>query len=377
MLVNLNIIGKRRASKVMDLTDEGIAIASGLPIKPDQSHLHRFLEIPTTFDADNFIKELAKRQYTIGQIKGDIINCDAHLVPYYGEVDIQKDKDEKIAYPQKSVKFYLAQCQDYRNPIYGFVSYPGVRAVEVGKRFVDVMREIIPDKKMKFIFDKWFSVGELLDYIRKAGQLFITLIKRYENRIKEMENIPVEQFKKLTQKLGITHIPITLRNYEGKVRLVVVENIYSNERVLYGYLTNDEESVEEEIVKEYSSRWGVEFWFEEGKFLGLNQLPSIELNKITTNLAIKLLSYAAISAFRGNVGGKYVPMNAETIYEKFFNKQALIKLDGDEVKIILYGYPKRNEIEGMYYNLNSKLEQKGINPKVPWLNNHTLKFIFK
>ena len=58
-------------------------------------------------------------------------------------------------------------------------------------------------------------------------------------------------------------------------------------------------------------------------------------------------------------------------------EQALIKLRDDEIKVTIYGHKYREVLEPLYYHLNSKLKEKGIDPKVPWLNNHTLKFKFK
>ena len=95
------------------------------------------------------------------------------------------------------------------------------------------------------------------------------------------------------------------------------------------------------------------------------------------HLGINLIAYNLISAFRANLGGEYVPRNAETIYEKFFNEQALIKLRDDEIKVTIYGHKYRELLEPLYSDLNSKLKKKGIEPKVSWLNNHTLKFEFK
>jgi len=64
---------------------------------------------------------------------------------------------------------------------------------------VDASLEILGDQQATFIFDKWFSVGELLEYIDQRGQKFITLLKRYANRIEEMEPIPLEQFRSYTE----------------------------------------------------------------------------------------------------------------------------------------------------------------------------------
>jgi hypothetical protein len=58
------------------------------------------------------------------------------------------------------------------------------------------------------------------------------------------------------------------------------------------------------------------------EFLGLSALPSIELNKVLFNLAIKLLAYNIVSAFRTNLGEDYIKHNVETIYDMFFDYQA-------------------------------------------------------
>ena len=377
MWVNLALCGKKRATKVNDLSDPGIAIASGLPIHPDQSHLHRFLKRPRTEQADRLIKFVGKQQYRIGQIDGNVVSFDSHLIRYNGKIDLQKDVDGKSKIPFKAVKIHAALDQTYRNPIYLMARYPGKTAVEIGDALSDACKEIIPDKTIIFTMDKWFSVGELLEHIRLQGQRFITLIRRHQNRIQEMEQIPLEKFRQITDEQGVTSIKTRIRNYHDSIRLVVVEDITDNVCTYYGYLVNDDELAEETVIEHYSNRWGIEFWFGECDFLGFDDLPSIELNEVTMHLGINLIAYNLISAFRANLGGEYVPMNAETIYEKFFKEQALVKLRDNEIKVTIYGHNYREVLEPLYHDLNSKLKEKNIDPKIPWLNNHVLKFEFK
>lgn len=377
MWINLAVVGKERASKVMELRDEGIAIASGLPIKPHQSHLHRFLKESRFREVDRFIRSIGKRQYEIGQIEGSIVSWDSHLMNYQGEIDICHDKDGKTGFARKVVKAHAVHDQRYRNPIYLTVEYPGKKPIEIGRNLMGATKEIIPDKEITFTMDKWFSVGELLDYINQRSQKFVTLIRRHKNRIEEMEKIALEEFQKLTTEMGVTSIKVCLRNYRGDVRLVVIEEMIDEMRILYGYLTNDEDSEEEKIIEMYSGRWGIDFWFDEGKFLGIDKLPGIELNEVLMHLATKLIAYNVMSAFRANVGGKYVGHNLATLHEEFFNTQALVKLRGDCIRVTFYGHPREDEIAPMYHKLEEKLRSKGIDPNVSWLNNHPLEFQFK
>jgi len=374
---NLLVSGKKRASKVGDLTDLGIAVSSGFPVLPDQSHLHRFLKRPSTNTADRFIRAIGREQYRIGQIDGSIVSFDSHLIPYHGKMDLQKDVDGKSPVPFKAVKVHAVLDQKYRNPVYLMARYPGKTAVKIGDDLTDASMEIIPDKKILFTMDRWFSVGELLDHIRQKGQRFITLIRRHQKRIREMERIPLESFRKMTDIQGVTSIKTRLRNYNGPIRLVVVEDLTEGIRTYYGYIINDDHLSEEEVIQTYSGRWGIETWFNECSFFGINHLPSIELNEVTMHLGMNLIAYNVISAFRANMGEPFIPMNAETISKKFFKEQALIRLRNNQITVTIYGHRYKEILEPLYYDIDSKLTAKGINPKIPWMNDNTLKFEFK
>ncbi len=378
LAINQTIIGKPRFSKLKTMKDLGLAIASGLPAYPDQSHYNGFLGKPKMSAVDQFIRAIGRRQFEIGYLEGDELACDTHLAIYNGKIAVQKDKVPQDGRIHKSIRIHSVVDQGYRNPVYFCCSYPGNRAVKVGQKLVDASIDILPnDKKTKFIFDKWFSVGELLDYIQTKGQQFVTLIRRHKNRIKQMEEIPLSQFKSLTKEMGITKIKVRLRNYQDEARLVVIELYENGERKLLGYLSNDFESENIEIVDYYSGRWDVEFFYEEMEYLGLSALPSIELNKVLFNLAIKLLAYNVVSAFRTNLGEDFIEHNVETIYDLFFEHQAIIKLKKNEILITIYDHPFDYELETMYYDLSKKLENKNIEPKVSWLGSYPLKFNFK
>ncbi|MFQ6127193.1 MAG: transposase, partial [Candidatus Heimdallarchaeota archaeon] len=267
MWVNLALIGERRAAKIKDISDDGLAIASGLPVNPDQSQMHRFLKRPKTENVDRMIRAIGKRQDEIGQIDGSVVSFDSHLIRYNGKIDVQKDSDGKARYPYKAIKANAVLDQRYRNPVYLMACYPGKTAVEIGDILTDATMEIISGESVVCTMDKWFSVGELLEHLRLKGQRFVTLLRRHQNRIEEMEKIPLESFRRLTATLGVTSMKTTIRNYSEEVRLIVVDEIVDKVRTLYGYLTNDDDKAEEEAIEIYSNRWGIDFWFDEENFL--------------------------------------------------------------------------------------------------------------
>ena len=375
--VNQTVIGKPRFSKLKTMKDLGLAVASGLPAYPEQSHYHTFLSLPRMSAVDQFIRTISRRQFELGYLEGNELACDTHVAKYTGKIDLQKDHIPQEGKRHKAVRIYAVVDQGYRNPVYLSCGYPGTGAVEIGKRLVDASIDILPpDKKTKFIFDKWFSVGELLDYINQRGQRFITLIRRHQNRIEQMKKIPINQFKTITENMGITQIWVRLRNYEDDARLVVVEVYENGTRTVLGYLTNDSEADDLEIIQDYSSRWDVDFFYEEMDFLGLSALPSTKLNKVLFTLAIKLIAYNVISAFRSNLGDEFIEHEVETIFELFFDHQALVQLKRGKIMVTVFDHPYEYLLEDMYNNLSSKLSSKGVNPNVTWLGGYPLQFDF-
>jgi len=86
---------------------------------------------------------------------------------------------------------------------------------------------------------------------------YVTLLKRYQNRIEEMKSIPAGQFREMADGRQIAFIHTLLRNYQGEAKLIVVWFQEDGEDKYYGYLTNDEETPEEETVAIYGKRWGI------------------------------------------------------------------------------------------------------------------------
>ncbi|MFZ2070227.1 MAG: transposase [Halobacteriota archaeon] len=134
---------------------------------------------------------------------------------------------------------------------------------------------------------------------------YVTLLKLYQNRVEEMKSIPAEQFRETAdgRKISFTFIHTSLRNYQGEAKLIVIWFHEDGEDKYYGYLTNDEESPEEQAVTIYGKRWGIENFLKEVIFSNIDKLPGTELNKIAAMLAIKLVGYCTVSCLRRDIGG--------------------------------------------------------------------------
>lgn len=379
ILIFLAVIGKKRVNKVEKIKDYGIAALAGLSKIPSKSYLHEFLDQITFSCAENFGIISAKAFKKLGIFKGKIVNLDSHFIGYFGKLKIGKDKHPTRNISMCGIKAFISQDQETGNPVFARMAYPrkGLTPENVTVPMLEVTKDILPDLE-KVVFDKWFSAGTLLEYIDKKIKLkYVTLIKLHKNRIEEMKSIPKEKFAPLvgTDRL-IAFKDTNLRNFSGTMKLIVVRFFEDDVEKYYGYLTNDYESSEEQILNEKSWRWRIENFFKNCDFLGLDALPSIQLNKIAAMLAMKLFSFNLIACLRKDLEGDFENMTMESVFEELIEFPALVKANGDKIVITFHGnYKDMHKVA--IEKLMKKLDETERNVPIPWLGNRRIMVKFK
>ncbi len=378
-LIFLSVIGKKRVSKGETLKDYGIAAIAGLSKIPSKSYLLEFLDKITVSCAEKFQIASAKAFSKFGIFKGRIINIDGHFIAYFGKCKIGKDKHATRNISMPGIKSFISHDQETGNPIFVRVAYPrkGITPEKATIPILEITNDILPGIE-KVVFDKWFSVGSLLEYLDKKMDLkFITLVKLYENRIEEMKSISKEDFRPLigTDRL-IAFKETNLRNFSGSMKLIVVRFFEEGIEKYYGYLTNDYDSSEEQILKEQSWRWRIENFIKNCNFLGLNALPSIELNKIAAMVAMKIFAFDLIACLRKDIGGDFENKTVESIFEELIEFPALVKANGDKIIVTFHGgydYSQKEAIQ----KLMKRFDETGMNVPISWLGNRRIEVRFK
>ncbi len=227
----------------------------------------------TQAGAESFEIASSRAFKKMGLYRGKIVNLDAHFIGYFGNLKIGKDRHPTRNKIMRGIKAFFIQDQETGNPVFARREYPrrGLNPEDVAISMLEITRDILPELE-KAVFDKWFSVGSLLEYLDKCMKIkFVTLLKLFGNRIEEMENISHGEFRELVgEDAMIAFKDTNLRGYSGNVKLIVVKKEDKDgEEKYYGYLTNDYKSSEKQIIKEKGWRWRIEKFFKDCDFLGL------------------------------------------------------------------------------------------------------------
>ena len=127
----------------------------------------------------------------------------------------------------------------------------------------------------------------------------------------------------------------------------------------------------------YTKRWRIENFFAENAFLGVNHLPSLNLNAIQTMLSLRLLAFHVMDNFRHDLGAAYQRKTPELIHREFVNGvQGRVQLCGNIIDVIIYGFEHEAAAAAILTNLDTKLANAGVDPHIPWLGNRRLRFTF-
>lgn len=378
-LINISIFEEGNIRGIDGLKDKGFPALCGLGKLPDPSFFYRFLQGAKTRGAEKFIVECSKKFVETELNTGRVVNLDGKFLGYFGKKKIGKTKHPTRNIVLPGLNVFVVQDQETRNPIFLRVKYPGVKAMDVGIPLLKRTMEIVGEGRLeKVIWDRWFSVGALLDYLDKHLDLkYVTLMRMHKNRVEEMKEIPVSEFRVMADGRQVAFKNTSLRHYKGETKLIVIRFEEDGEEKYYGYLTNDVTSTEETIIEEYARRWRIECLFKELAFLGFSKLPSVALNQTTMSLGTKLVACNILSSLRRDIGGEYALRELKGILKEFLREQSFVQARGRTVHVTFYGHRHENILRPLFNNLNQRLREKGVDERVPWLGYRKLEFHFK
>lgn len=348
---------------------------SGLPFICSASTEYRFLAESTTERAEQFQKYMGKRLIGLDYITGDVLNMDGHSIKLFSRKEMKASYLSKDKAYGKAIRTFYTQDQASEKPIFAKVAYSGTTVAQVTPQLVEANKEILGGPFLSVNDKEWF-IGSLLDQLDKIHGIQVLLpLKRSAKRIREMEAIPFEEFKYRYENQPIARLVTELDDFTGKMKLFVKRN---SDGTFFALITNKKYFRASRAMEFYQKRWGIENFFNENVFLGLDRLPSLELNAIQTALTLKMVSFHLDDNFRMNLPKPFSTMKPESIYQHFIQGvQGKVQIKKDKLHVDIYGFQHRDVVAALFENLEQKLIAQKIDPRCPWLNDHVLSFSFK
>jgi len=348
---------------------------SGLPFICSASTEYGFLAESTIERSEAFQKHMGKRLVHLGYVTGDVLNMDGHSITLFSRKEMKASYLSKDKVYGKAIRTFYTQDQATKKPLFAKAAYSGATVAQVTPHLVEANKEILGGPFLSVCDKEWF-IGSLLDQLDKIHGIEVLLpLKRTAKRIREMEAIPFEEFKYRYENQPIARLVTELDGFTGKMKLFVKRN---EDGTFFALITNKKYFRAARAMEIYPKRWRIENFFNENAFLGIDRLPSLELNAIQTALTLKMVSFHLVDNFRRNLPEPFYTMKPESIYQHFIQGvQGKVQIKKDKLHVDIYGFQHRDMAASLLEDLEQKLISQNIDPRCPWLNYHILSFSFK
>lgn len=340
--------------------DRTLGLCAGLNVLPKNASLSSYSYRVSRSSNRKLLGSLSKI-FKNNDLEEGEFNLDFKAIPHWGDASVLEKN--WAGSRSKAMKSILALI--VADPATGFVSYTDAEIRHANQNnavldFVDFWKEGRGVNPKMLIFDSRVTTYRHLNRLDKGGIKFLTLRRRGKELVKsaaaipdsEWQNVKIEGEKRKHQQVKISDSLINLRNYDGKLRQLILTG-HGREHPAF-MITNDLDMNLPILVKKYARRWLVEQEIaEQIAFFHLNNPSSSIVVKVDFDLTISLLAHNLYKILAGELPG-FENCHVPTIYRNFLENGACVKINGDRVTVNL---KKKTHLPILF--------------EVPWMNEET------
>jgi hypothetical protein len=341
----LKLLGTERYAHVGDHAfDPVLGLFAGLNVLPKCTAMSTYSYSLDEGHIQRLQKAFIKNAFELGLYDGHFVNLDFHTVPHFGEESVlEKHWAGARGKRMKGALTLFAQDSESKLVLYTDADIKSTEADDQVLEFLSFWNSMRRGVKPTLIFDsKFTSYAKLSELNSTHNVKFITLRRRggkMVDNIDELEGwdkIHIPHEKRKYPNPQVHESLVTLRNYEGEVRQIILRG-NGREKPTF-LITNDFDMPPELLVGNYARRWRVENGIAEAvKFFHLNALSSPILTKVQFDIALTMVADTLYTMLAKKLRG-FEDCDAPKLYRHFVRGKGDIIVDGRTVNVI---YPKR------------------------------------
>jgi hypothetical protein len=349
-------------------------LLAGLPFLPSVSTQYRFLQSITVQKGIEFQVALGRRLVALGQVvPGAAVNIDGHNIRTYSRKEMKLSFITKEDRYGKAIRTFYTQDQASKKPLLAWATYSGTTVSQITRRLADQTRMVL-GREFLLVADKEWYCGKLIQELnRRYGITMLIPVRCSQGRLAEFTAIPLDQYTE-TIWGKIAAVYTTMKDVEGPLCMLLKK---CDDGRYFALISSKQEMTAATAMPTYTKRWRIETFFGENAFLGVDHLPSLNLNAIQAMLSLRLLAYQAVDNFRNDLGRTYSSRTPELIHREFIDGvQGRVQLRGDVIEVNIYGFAHEAAVAPLLTNLDAKLQGARVDPRIPWLGSRRLRFRF-
>jgi hypothetical protein len=368
------------------LSQKGFELANGLPFVPTDTAIHDLLEAHSVEQSRCLQIALGKLRRAGKHFGGRLLALDPHRMDSYSKRQMRRHRFSSEEKPAKMGQtFFLLDCETDQ-PVCFTLASSAPSATEVTPDLLAMAAEILPARsghasKPLVLADKEHFTQELFCAVRGKGDFELLCAQpAYPNSLKRWSNIPPSRFTEHWPGYATATEPYRFKEEPETLYYEIVQRsgLRAEDFHYQGFLSTNPRDELQSLTRDYPDRWSVEEFFKFNQALGWKRTGTLNLHVRYGQMTMALVAQAAIHQLRKRLGQPAADWDAEHLARNLFNNlEGDIRVRKDTILVTYYNAPNADLLRAHYQNLPEKLQQQGINPRIPWLYNFNLDFRFK
>lgn len=362
---------RRYSSDDLWCMDRGLGLFAGLNVLPKTAWYTSYSSRVTRDMNLSFLKAMNKL-WVKNNLLSDTINMDFVTVPYWGEENhLEKNWSGTRHHALSSVLAAIAHDPDSGIITYGDAAVRHINESNIAVEFLDFYKKSGGQSLKYLVFDSKFTTYQNLSKLDDNDVKFVTIRRRGKKIIEQLENIPVDQWKKVkvqsskgkTRQIKVYESTVFIKEYGKEIRQISITGHGKLKPALI--ISNDFDIKLIDLIRKYAKRWLVEKAIsEQTHFFHLNRLSSSMVVKVDFDLTMTILAHNLYRLFASELPG-FQNNTSQTLYEKFISNEGYVVCKDNKITIQLK--KKRN------LPLVLETLENGGAIHLPWLDNRELK----
>ena len=337
----LKLWSVERKSHIMPLvTDEGLALFSGLNVTPKKSYLSEYSSRITPRQVEGLLAGWHE-QLSGGQLwEGGSFNLDFHSMPYYGKDPlVQKHYVSARSRSQPSILVFLAQDEQSRSFCYANADLRKGEEAEEIFQFITFWEKAHGERPRHLVFDSKLTTYANLGRLADLKIEFITLRRRSPKLLQQIYGLPRSAWRTLELDVP-TRLYRTPRVYEERVQLaghtfrqLYVMDLGHEEPTIL--LTNQKTSPQG-LITRYAHRMLIENSLSDAvRFFHMDALSSVVGLKVDFDMALLVIASGLYRLVARRMRG-YGEAQARQIFRDLLDIPADVEITDKEVRVELH-----------------------------------------
>ncbi len=376
-LLMLKFLDKERLSHIDDFNcDEALGLFAGLNVLPKKSFATDYSYRTTRNQQQKLLKGWVSKLSPLLFPEAESFSLDFHTIGHRGEeTDLENHYQPRRGKAGPSVLTFFAM--ERKSRVFCYANANLTRAQQAGEilRFVKFWRNLSGKNPRWLYFDSKLTTYTELSQVANKDIWFTTIRRRGSSILRRLDGLPARVWKRAVidipkrrhKRIRYVDERIILRDYEGEIRQVAVKGLGRENPTLF--LSNNFEISPRELVMDYARRNGVEDALGSSvNFFHLDCLSSEVRLNVDLDTVMTVLANGCYRWLADQLHG-FDEAKPKQLYRKFIETSGAAEIESGR-RIVVY-FDRRSH--------NPVLREAQLDkdcPKIPWLGNRRLEFVY-